>query len=101
MEQHNLAAEVSRAKEAELLLSNPLLAAALDAIESEVISQWEACPARDKEGRELVWQLFKTSKKFRNLLLGHIETGKLASENLRRIEQESLRQRALRKLKLA
>lgn len=101
MEQHNLAAEVSRAKEAELLLSNPLLAAALESIKSEVVDEWGKCPIRDKEGKELLWQLYKTAERFENLLKGHIETGKLASDALRRIEQESLRQRALRKLKLA
>ncbi len=99
MEQHNLAADVSRAKEAELILQNPLYMASMEAIKSEVISQWGDCPARDKEGKELLWQLYKTAEKFENLMRGYIEAGKLASENLRRLEEESLRQRAVRRLR--
>lgn len=99
MEQHNLAADVSRAKEAELILQNPLVVSAMDAIKADIFSQWSECPARDKEGKELLWQLLKTAEKFENLFKGYIETGKLASENLRRLEEESLRQRAVRRLR--
>lgn len=70
------------------LLENELLNEALDAIEREVIAQWEQCPARDAEGKEALWQLYKTSKKFRNILLGYVETGKLATEQLSRFEKK-------------
>ena len=46
-----------------------------------------ACPARDHEGREQLWMLYKISKKFRGLLDGYVQTGKLAAENLR-LEKE-------------
>ena len=45
---------------------------------------------KDKEGKDACWQLLKTSKKFRRLLEGHIQTGRLAEENLRRIEESRL-----------
>ena len=80
--------EMARGAQAQTLLQNDLLIGALDAIEAEVIEQWEQCPARDTEGKEALWMLFKTSKKFRAILAGHIETGKLASEQLRRIEKK-------------
>ena len=44
----------------------------------------------DKEGKEACWQLLKTAKKFRRLLEGHVQTGRLAEENLRRIEESRL-----------
>jgi hypothetical protein len=71
------------------LAQNELLTEALDAIDSEVMEQWIECPARDKEGKEALWQLIKTSRKFRSLLTGYINSGKLATEQLKRYEKES------------
>jgi len=76
--------QATRGERAQTLLENPVLAEALDAIEAAVIQQWETCPAMDKEGKEAFWQLYKTSKRFRALLLGYVQTGKLASENIKR-----------------
>lgn len=88
-----------RGDEARRLLDNEVLQEALNAIESEVVTQWEQCPARDKEGKEALWQLLKTSKKFRRLLVGFVETGNLARENLKRHEESKLARmgRALRR----
>lgn len=74
---------------AQQLLDNEVLQKALAAIEEEVIAQWEKCPARDAEGKEALWQLFKTSKKFRAVLVGYVQTGKLATEQLKRFEEPS------------
>ena len=71
------------------LLNNEILIQALAAIEAEVVDQWGNCPARDLEGKEALWQLFKTSQKFRATLLGYIESGKLATEQLKRYDKES------------
>lgn len=78
--------EQTRGHRAELLLSNELLTGALDAIESEVIALWGDCPARDAEGKEALWQLYRTSKKFRAILTGYVQSGKLATENMKRHE---------------
>lgn len=83
--------EAHRGQEAELLLNNDLLCEALAAIDAEVVKQWQDCPARDRDGKEALWQLMKTAQKFRRILIGHIETGKLARENLRRIEESRMR----------
>lgn len=83
--------EAHRGQEAELLLNNDLLRDALAAIDAEVVKQWQDCPARDRDGKEALWQLMKTAQKFRRILIGHIETGKLARENLRRIEESRMR----------
>lgn len=86
--------EKTRGAEAKILLENRLLTEALDAIEKEVFDQWMACPARDKDGKEALWQLAKTSKKFRAILTGYVETGKLASAQLAQFEEK----RGIRKL---
>ncbi len=87
----DLIAQQNRAHEAELLLGNALLREALKAIHEEVTAQWMDCPARDTEGKEALWQLAKTAQKFERLLTGHIETGKLATEHLKRFEEDRKR----------
>ena len=85
----DLRAEQDKGAHAMSLLENELLREALDAIDAEVMEQWIDCPARDKEGKEALWQLIKTSRKFRSILTGYIESGKLATEQLKRFEKES------------
>ena len=82
------AEQVERGRQAAELLSHPILSAALDAIEAEVVEQWGDCPARDTEGKEALWQLLKTSKKFRAILTGYVNSGKLSAENMRRFEEK-------------
>lgn len=67
-----------RAERAAELLNNEVLGMALDVLEKEVVTLWEQCPARDKEGKEELWRLYKTSKKFRGVIMGYIQAGKLA-----------------------
>ena len=88
MNQTDLMREQTRGQLSTSLLENELLQEALDAIDKEVMEQWIACPARDHEGKEALWQLIKTSRKFRTILEGYIETGKLASEQLRQFEEK-------------
>jgi hypothetical protein len=90
----DLMAQQTRGQVSQSLLENELLVEALDAIDKEVMEQWIACPARDKEGKEALWQLIKTSRKFRDILNGYVQTGKLATEQLKAFEER----RGLRKL---
>lgn len=94
MSNTDLISEEVRGHNAAMLLDNELLQEALTAIDKEVMEQWIACPARDKEGKEALWQLIKTSRKFKDILTGYIETGKLATETMKHFEKRSL----LRKL---
>jgi len=89
--------EMARAMRARELLDNELLSEALTVIERELIDAWEKCPTRDHDGKEHYWQLYKTAKKFRLVLNGYVETGKLASLALER-EQEQGRLKRLLKL---
>lgn len=95
MDDIDLMGQEVRGHNAFSLLENELLKEALSAIEKEVMEQWIACPARDKEGKEALWQLIKTSRKFKDILTGYIQTGKLATENLKRFEKESLLRRII------
>jgi hypothetical protein len=98
MNDKDLLAQQTKGQISQSLLENELLAEALDAIEAEVIQQWEACPARDVEGKETLWKLYKVSKKFRAVLNGYVETGKLASEQLRHLDEKRSRLRSLFKV---
>ncbi len=89
MSEIDLRAQQDKGHLAFSLAENELLNEAMDAIDKEVMEQWIECPARDKEGKEALWQLIKTSRKFRSILTGYIESGKLASEQLKRFEKES------------
>jgi hypothetical protein len=91
----DLMSEEARGHNAFTLLENELLKEALAAIDREVMEQWIACPARDKEGKEALWQLIKTSRKFKDILTGYIETGKLATENMKRFEKEGMLRRLI------
>lgn len=88
----------SRGIRAQQLLDDELLQEALKAIADEVSAQWLACPARDKEGKEALWQLAKTADKFKGILTGYVQTGKVAAEQLKRYEKESLLRQALRRV---
>ena len=77
------------------LVQHELLTEALEAIDKEVMEQWIECPARDKDGKEALWQLIKTSRKFRSILNGYIQSGKLATEQLKRYEKESFLRRVI------
>lgn len=81
--------EQTRGQRASELLENEVLREALDAIRKEVIQQWSDCPARDTQGKEALWQLHKMALKFENLLTGYVQTGHLATENLKRYEEQN------------
>lgn len=68
-----------RGENAARLLGDRLLNESLDTIEREILLQWESCPARDVEGREELWKYYKVSKKFRGILQGMMESGKIAA----------------------
>ena len=68
-----------RGENALRILNDPIFKDAMDILEREIIEQWDAVPVRDIEGRELLWRFYKTAKKFRGILQGVVENGKVAS----------------------
>ena len=77
-EQH----EVSRAKEALMILDSEVYKDAMQAMKDQIIQQWKDCPIRDHEGQILLLQLAKLSDKFDGILKGYVESGKLAQHRI-------------------
>jgi len=75
------------------ILGNPVFVQALEVIKKEVIQAWADCPARDHEGKEYLWQLYRNTVKFENVFRGYVESGKLA------IEREKQEQSAAQKVR--
>ena len=65
-------------------LGNPALQDALRAMREDITQLWGACPARDTEGREHCWRLFKSMEKFEALLKAYVEAGKADAAMLER-----------------
>lgn len=83
-----------RANRARALMEDPILKESIDLIESELMEAWMACPVRDVEGREHLWRLAVTTRKFRDILKGTAESGKLAADQIKR-QNDSLAARAI------
>jgi hypothetical protein len=83
MNEQQLHADMLRAAKARELLDNSVLAEALDLIERDTVRLWGLCPARDHEGKEHLWRLYKTAQQFRLVLLEFIATGEYAEAKLK------------------
>lgn len=90
--------EQTRGQYAAELLENSVLKSALKAIHYEIAQQWLECPARDAEGKEALWQLAKTAQKFERILTGYVETGRLATENMKKFDEKRGFRDALRRI---
>lgn len=73
-----------RANQARQVFEQPIVAETLDFMEREIMEQWTSMPVRDVEGREALWRLAVTTRKFRELLRGTMESGKLAADQIQR-----------------
>ncbi len=85
-----------RAQYAGQILDNPVFKDACKIIKDEVVNLWADCPARDLEGKEYLWQLYRNTNKFEAIFKGYIEAGKLADFRDTEAKKE---QSALRDLK--
>lgn len=73
---------LKRSNAAQRIYNDPLVKETLDLMEKEVMEAWLACPVRDEAGREMLWRMAVTTRKFRDLLKGTMEAGKLAKHQL-------------------
>ena len=71
--------EIWRAEKARQFLEDEMIKAALDGIRDAIIEQWSNTPIKDTDMREKTWMMFNIHKNFIERLREHIETGKLAS----------------------
>lgn len=74
--------ELRRAQEAKTICEHPLFVEALDAIRKELNEAWINSPARDVEGREMIYLGVKILNQFEARLQSHIFTGKMAKIQL-------------------
>lgn len=70
--------EIARAREAQQVVNTPVYRESWAALKQEIIDRWAACPARDTEGREWLWQHYQVALKFEESLNTLMNTGKLA-----------------------
>lgn len=70
--------ELARAREAQQVLGTPVYRESMAKMKQEIIEKWAACPARDTEGREWLWQHYQVALKFEEALAEVMNTGKLA-----------------------
>lgn len=82
MQPVDLASEVSRGQEAQMLLEHPLMAKAFDEIRKGLLTAWLESPVRDAEGRESIFYAVKMLDNLRGALKEHITTGKMAAMQL-------------------
>lgn len=89
--------ELRRAEQARQVLEAPIVKDTLEFMERELFEAWLACPARDAEGREWLWRQAVTGRKFRDLLRGTMESGKLARERIQ--QKQSFAEAAVEKIR--
>ncbi len=75
--------QISRGQKAKELLEEPLLQDSLKAIRNKLDIEWKNSPLRDVEGREKIFFLVKAIDELEAMLISEMETGKLASEQLK------------------
>jgi len=71
-----------RGIEAKRVLDSEVFKEAMTLLDAQIVQQWKACPVTDKEGAMLLLQIAKIKSKFEAVLVGLIETGKLATHEI-------------------
>jgi len=89
---------VQRGIDATQVLENVVFKESLVILKQAVVDQWKECPVRDKEGQLLLLQLAKLADKFEGILIGIVETGKLAKHkiDMNNLRDESVGRRIVR-----
>lgn len=71
-----------RGIEAQRIIDSEVFSEAMKTLDAQIVQQWKATPVTDKEGAMLLLQLAKIKSKFEAVLIGLIETGKLATHEI-------------------
>ena len=92
--------QLQRGINATQVLENVIFKEAFATLKQSVVDQWKDCPVRDKEGQLLLLQLAKLTDKFESILIGIVETGKLAKHRIDvgNLRDESLGRRIIRRV---
>jgi len=76
--------QLHRASRAREILDNEVFQQAMQGLKDEFVKGWVNSPARDANGKDYFWRLYKSAEKFEAALRGYVETGKLAKETIQR-----------------
>lgn len=76
--------EVSRGREAELLLNNPIFVESFAAVRAGIINAWADAPLRDKEGAHELKLMLKLLTDVESNIKRVVDTGKMATIQLER-----------------
>jgi hypothetical protein len=89
-----------RGIDATQVLENAAFKEAMTILKQAVVDQWKDSPIRDKEGQLLLLQLAKLTDKFEGILIGIVETGKLAKSriDINTLRDESAGRRIMRRV---
>lgn len=85
----NLQDELYRGQRAEVLLNDPLLVEAFEAIEKELLGSWLDAPEADVAKREHCWISMRLLRRVKAKLQNHVETGRLAQISLTSLQRVS------------
>lgn len=97
MTEHQL---LQRGIDANQVLNNEAFKDAFTVLRSAVVEEWKKCPVRDQEGALLLLQLAKLTDKFESILVGMVESGKMAQHqiDLREVRNESKARNFMRRV---
>lgn len=85
MSERNPYQDAQRARDAEELLDNPLLAEAFDKIESSYMNEWRQSKLPDLEERERLWLAIQVLGEVKRHLRVVVENGVVAQRDIDRI----------------
>jgi hypothetical protein len=74
--------EIYRANRAKEVLENEVYIDTFKKLEEELRTAWETSPARDKEGRELLWLTLGQLRRVQAMLEHTMASGKLKAQDL-------------------
>lgn len=97
MTEHQL---LQRGIDANQVLNNEAFKDAFNVLRGAVVEEWKKCPVRDQEGALLLLQLAKLTDKFESILVGMVESGKMAQHqiDLRELRNESKARNFMRRV---
>lgn len=97
MTEHQL---LQRGIDANQVLNNEAFKDAFTVLRSAVVEEWKKCPVRDQDGALLLLQLAKLTDKFESILVGMVESGKMAKHqiDLRELRNESKARNFMRRV---
>lgn len=74
--------EISRGRQAQELMDNPILKEAFEKIERETLELWAGTNLSDVETREDLWRLLNSARQLRRNILNIQSSGEIAKQGL-------------------